>query len=107
MEMVHVQRPHVDLHESSEVDARLGNETGRQPIPQMLYDARRPHGVEALPRRFLAHRWSKVIAQWHGKLLHRPCSRKTSKIAPQKPSSAGHPTRAILLFNFRESCRSA
>jgi hypothetical protein len=28
------------------VHARLGNETGRQPIPQMLDDAGRPHGVK-------------------------------------------------------------
>jgi hypothetical protein len=44
------------LDRGSEVDARLGNETSRQLIPQLLHDARRPHGVKSLPRRFLAHR---------------------------------------------------
>jgi hypothetical protein len=68
-----IVRSHVDLHRPAQVDARLGDVAGRQPLAQLLHDDHRPSTVEALPRRELARGRAEMIAQRHGGYI--PCKR--------------------------------
>src|SRR5438309_1483552 len=83
------------------MDARLRDETRWELIPQLLDDARRPHRVEALPRRFLAYRRPKMIAKWHGDLLHRHCI--TSDLAASSAAAGRSPAATLPPPRFRES----
>jgi hypothetical protein len=78
------------------VDTWLGDETGREQIPQLLDNARRPRSVEPLPRRFLAHRRSKVITKRHKRPLRRHCSWHPLKSLPEEQIEIDKSSRLAL-----------